>query len=141
VAYLDIDHFKQVNDRFGHAAGDQLLTELGERIKAVLRPSDTVARLGGDEIALIIQLAAADDVHVVGSRLLERIREPFLIEGHRIHASASIGFSVAVPGDTMSTLLKRADMALYEAKGGGRNGMFQADIGSVPAYDFAGGPG
>jgi diguanylate cyclase (GGDEF)-like protein/PAS domain S-box-containing protein len=127
VAYLDIDHFKQVNDTFGHAVGDQLLTELGERVKDALQPSDMVARLGGDEIALIMLLRTIDDVAAVGSRLLETIRAPFETQGNRIHASASIGFAIAVPGDTVATLLKRADVALYEAKSRGRNQMFHAE--------------
>jgi GGDEF domain-containing protein len=69
--------------------------------------------------------------------LLESIREPFLIHGHIVHASASIGFAVAIPGDTMATLLKQADMALYEAKNRGRDGMFQAGMGRVPMHDLA----
>ena len=137
VAYLDIDYFKQVNDGFGHAVGDQLLTELGKRLQAILKPSDMVARLGGDEIGLLMQLEAPEEVHLVGSRLLESIREPFLIHGHIVHASASIGFAVAIPGDTMATLLKQADMALYEAKNRGRDGMFQAGMGRVPMHDLA----
>jgi diguanylate cyclase (GGDEF)-like protein/PAS domain S-box-containing protein len=131
VAYLDIDHFKKVNDRFGHAVGDQLLKEVARRITQALRPADVIARLGGDEIALIMPLATTDDLHAIGLRLLESIREPFLIEGHVINASASIGVAVARPGDTSATLLKRADMALYEAKASGRNGMFHADEGLI----------
>lgn len=132
IAYLDIDHFMHLNDRYGHDVGDQLLRELGRRIKAVLRPADTVARLGDDEIAVIMRLKAADDVRIVGSRLLKTIREPFLINEHRIEVTASIGFAIAVAGDSVSTLLERAQSALSEVKGGGRDGMVQAKIPDAP---------
>jgi diguanylate cyclase (GGDEF)-like protein len=132
VAFLDIDHFAQVNDRLGKEVGDRFLKEFGVRIKAVLRPGDTVARLVGDEIALIMRLKAPDDVRIVGARLLTSVREPFLIDEHRIQVTASIGFALAVPGDSVSKLLKRANEALHQVKDGGRDGMAQAEIPSAP---------
>jgi len=132
VAFLDIDHFKQVNDRFGHDVGDQLLKELGRRMKAVLRPADTVARLDGDKIGLIMRFKAPDDVRTVGSRLLQRMRDPFIIGEHRILATASIGFAIAVPGDTIPSLLMRVDTALDEVKGTGRNDMIHAEVPDRP---------
>jgi len=132
VAYLDIDHFKQVNDQFGRGVGDQLLKELGRRMKAVLRPADTVARLDGDMIALIMRFKAPEDVRIVGSRLLQRIREPFVIGEHRISATASIGFAIAIPGDTIPTLLKRVETALDEVKDSGRDDMIHAEVPDAP---------
>lgn len=127
VAYLDIDHFKRVNDGFGHDVGDQLLKQLGHRIESSVLHSDTAARLGGDEFALIMQLATRDDTRIVGSRLLARIRPPYVIEERSLRATASIGFAIAVPGDTVSSLLKRADAALYKAKAEGRDRMCLAE--------------
>ena len=128
VAYLDVDHFKRVNDSFGHDVGDQLLKQLGERIGTELLHSDTAARLGGDEFALIMRLDATDNSGSVGSRLLARIRQPYLIEQQSLRATASIGFAMAVPGDTASSLLKRADAALYRAKAEGRDRVCQAQV-------------
>lgn len=131
VAYLDVDHFKRVNDRFGHDVGDRFLVELGRRLEACLGPADTVARLGGDEFALLIHLAAPDDIRQIGSKLLTGIRRNLVIDGHRLQPSASIGFVVAVAGDTAQALIKRADVALYEAKASGRNSIWQAVDGEA----------
>jgi diguanylate cyclase (GGDEF)-like protein len=131
VAYLDVDHFKRVNDRFGHDVGDRFLVELGRRLEVCLGPSDTVARLGGDEFALLIHLAAPDDIRQIGSKLLTGIRRNLVIDGHRLQPSASIGFVVAVAGDTAQALIKRADVALYEAKASGRNSIWQAVDGEA----------
>ncbi|WP_180960818.1 GGDEF domain-containing protein, partial [Klebsiella pneumoniae] len=102
VAYIDIDHFKRVNDNFGHDVGDQLLKELGHRIQASVKHSDTVARLGGDEFALIMHLTVPDDLEVVASRLLACIRQPFQLGPHSIQSSVSVGFALAIAGDTAS---------------------------------------
>ncbi|MBA3479060.1 MAG: GGDEF domain-containing protein [Lautropia sp.] len=125
VAYLDIDHFKQVNDNFGHDVGDELLKLVASRIGAALRHSDTVARLGGDEFGIILpDLAAADDVYTVVAHILESLRQPFFIEAHQIRVSASIGFTIASLGDTRESLVSRSDRALYQVKRSGRNGVF-----------------
>ena len=128
VAYIDIDYFKQVNDSFGHDVGDRFLVEMARRIEGCLMHSDTVARLGGDEFALLLHLAAPGDVALVGSRLLASIRRTLVIDAHRMQPSASIGFAVAVAGDTARNMLKRADAALYEAKASGRDGISHAVI-------------
>jgi len=134
VAYIDLDHFKRVNDSFGHDVGDQLLKELGRRLESSLTRSDTVARLGGDEFALIMRLSAAGDAHALGYRLLASIRQPFLVGSQSFRPSASIGFATAAPGDTASGLLKRADIALYDAKDGGRDAIRHATRGKLAAH-------
>ena len=121
VFCLDLDHFKDVNDTLGHAAGDKLLRGLAARMRACLRDEDTLARLGGDEFAVILPVARhRQDVEAVARRLLETTREPFDLDGHLVHAGLSIGVVLATPGMDGGELVKQADLALYEAKGGGR---------------------
>jgi diguanylate cyclase (GGDEF)-like protein/PAS domain S-box-containing protein len=120
---LDLDQFKEVNDGLGHAAGDQLLRELAERLSKVVRKSDTLARLGGDEFALV-QSAARDRnaAGLLARRLLRAFARPFQIEGHRLEVTASLGITIFPDdGDTPERLLRNADMALYQAKAAGRN--------------------
>jgi len=120
VLMLDLDRFKELNDTLGHAAGDRLLAELGPRLSAALRPTDTLARLGGDEFAVLCPGAAAPGAHRVAHRLHEALAEPFAIGDLAVHVDVSAGIAVA-PGDgrTVSELLQRADVAMYQAKGGG----------------------
>jgi diguanylate cyclase (GGDEF)-like protein len=130
VAYLDVDFFKRVNDTYGHDVGDELLKVVAERLQGTLKHSDTVARLGGDEFALILpEISAADDVYRVTDRLLESLRQPVVIDRHSLRITASVGFAVAVAGDTTASLLSRADKALYLVKRRGRNGALQDDHG------------
>ncbi len=123
VLFLDLDRFKQVNDRFGHPAGDALLIAVAKRLRERLRDSDTLARLGGDEFVVVLEnLAAADRATEVAQELIARLSEPFdLPGGQRAEIGASIGISLfpkdgMVPGD----LIKQADIALYQSKQGGR---------------------
>jgi len=120
VLMLDLDRFKELNDTLGHAAGDRLLAELGPRLSAALRPTDTLARLGGDEFAVLCPGAAATGARRVARRLHEALEEPFAIGDLAVHVDVSAGIAVA-PGDgrTVSELLQRADVAMYQAKGGG----------------------
>ena len=123
LLYVDLDHFKSVNDSLGHEAGDMLLNAVSERMRAVLRASDVLARLGGDEFTAL--LPAPSDAHTarrVGAKLLDALATPFEIQGHAVHMSASVGFSV-FPQDSPAPedLLRCADLAMYEAKHGGRN--------------------
>ncbi len=122
VFCLDLDHFKQVNDRLGHPVGDGLLQAVANRIQACVHESDTVARLGGDEFA-IIQLAVGQpgQAELLASRIIAAFRNPFEVDGHQIVASVSIGAAIA-PGDGISAekMLKNADIALYLAKSEGR---------------------
>jgi diguanylate cyclase (GGDEF)-like protein/PAS domain S-box-containing protein len=120
---LDLDRFKAVNDSLGHAAGDSLLQEIGQRLASALRQSDTVARVGGDEFMLLLPGSAiTGDAAKIAAKLLKAIARPLLFEGQRLQVSGSIGISLyPYDGDDAETLLKRADSAMYRAKERGRN--------------------
>jgi len=123
VALLDLDGFKQVNDRLGHAAGDRLLQAVVQRLGAKLRAGDTLARLGGDEFGLLLpNLERLDDLEGVCERLLAAVRKPVELDGGTIVVSASLGLTLFPldEGDA-DTLIRHADMALYAAKGSGRD--------------------
>lgn len=121
---LDLDHFKEVNDRFGHAAGDALLQQVAARMREQVRETDVVARLGGDEFAIL--LADSTDPNaggVVADKLVAALSQPFPIDDHEAQVGASIGISV-FPQDanTADQLMRNADLALYRAKAMGRGG-------------------
>jgi diguanylate cyclase (GGDEF)-like protein len=123
VMFIDLDRFKHVNDMMGHAAGDQLLVQAGERLAQCVRASDVVARLGGDEFAIVLphlgeQAAAA----AIAATIIEALARPFQLHGQEIFVSASIGIA-CYPQDGASAdmLLKSADIAMYSAKNNGRN--------------------
>jgi len=123
VCYLDLDGFKPVNDEFGHAAGDRLLIEVAQRLKACVRGGDTVARLGGDEFVLL--LAGLSDVRECDqalSRVSASLVHPFSVGGEEVSISASIGVTLYPnDGSDADTLLRHADQAMYVAKQAGRN--------------------
>lgn len=121
---IDLDHFKMINDSLGHTIGDQLLKVVAERLKAMFGPGITLARLGGDEFAVLaescpqlVQAAA------LAQRIIEGLKEPFLIDGQQLFINTSIGISL-FPSDALSAeqLLRNADSALFKAKSAGRNG-------------------
>ena len=117
---LDLNGFKQVNDRYGHHVGDVLLRLVSQRVSGISRRLDLVVRLGGDEIAIVQHGAMTPkDCIALASRLLAAFREPFEVEGHVIHVSASIG-SALYPQDSsnLSDLMRHADRAMYAAKAG-----------------------
>ncbi len=122
VLCLDLDHFKEVNDTLGHGAGDLLLKELAERLKACIRPTDTVARLGGDEFAVIqVGVNQPLEVGALSRKIMDVVRVPFEIDDKELYVGVSIG--VALPegvDDDPERLLKNADIALYRAKQAGR---------------------
>ena len=123
LLFLDIDRFKQVNDRFGHAAGDELLRQATERLAGVVRPGDLLARQGGDEFLLVLDAVAdgaAAHAAEVAARLADALRGGFLLAGETVHVTASIGIST-YPGDAEDarTLLQHADAAMYAAKAAG----------------------
>ncbi|MBN6740441.1 EAL domain-containing protein [Acidithiobacillus sp. MC6.1] len=123
VGIFDLDGFKQVNDRWGHAAGDELLRQVVGRVTSLLRKGDTLARLGGDEFGLLLPyLYRIDDIEVICERVLEELRRPFDLGNEAAVISASIGFT-AYPLDDgdPETLLRHADTALYAAKGEGKD--------------------
>lgn len=123
VHYLDLDDFKPVNDRLGHAIGDQLLTRVAERMRRIVREGDVVGRMGGDEFA-ILQPRVEHPEQTLGlaGRLVQGIRQPIEIEGHVVRVGVSIGIALHPEhGRSADRLMRCADAALYEAKAGGRN--------------------
>jgi len=123
LLFLDVDHFKNVNDTRGHEAGDELLKIAARRLLATVRSVDTVARLAGDEFTVIIEgLAEPADAQDVASKLVEALREPMHLGGSFVRVSISVGLALLEPGETdAAALLRRADQALYEAKRRGRD--------------------
>lgn len=123
VVYLDLDGFKQVNDTLGHGVGDTLLKMAAERLVAMVREEDTVARLGGDEFLISLwQVTGAVHAATVASRLIEAVSRPFGIEGHSVNMTASAGVAVyPAHGEDAETLMKSADLAMYQAKRAGKN--------------------
>jgi diguanylate cyclase (GGDEF)-like protein len=123
LMFLDLDHFKQVNDIMGHEAGDALLQEAARRLKGCVREGDTVARLGGDEfVVLLTGLMGPTDPAMVGQKMLSAIGQPFALSGQMFRLSASIGIALYPDdGKDESTLTKNADIAMYHAKMGGKN--------------------
>lgn len=123
VCYLDLDGFKQVNDRHGHEGGDQLLIRIGGRVQALLRSQDTLARLGGDEMVLLLgDVADPQDCPAALERIRRVVAEPVELPGGAVQVSASMGYAVfPLDGDCPDLLLRRADQAMYEAKQGGKN--------------------
>jgi diguanylate cyclase (GGDEF)-like protein len=121
--FLDLDRFKNVNDTLGHAAGDQLLKQVAERLLATVRVEDTVARLGGDEFAVLLpRIESVDVATVVADKVWAALQEPFLLGHQQLFITSSIGLAIAPhDGDHYDTLLKHADIAMYRAKQQGRN--------------------
>src|ERR1700692_482275 len=137
VMLLDLDRFKSVNDSLGHRAGDELLKEVAQRLKGVVRDIDTVARLGGDDFVLIITPSPEADVaQQVATRIIDAMQAPVRIAGVEIHTSPSIGIAF-YPGDaaTVETLLANADAAMYSAKERGRNN-YQLFVPSMNAATY-----
>lgn len=123
VMFLDIDGFKIINDRFGHAVGDELLRQIAERLVECLRESDSVARLGGDEFTVILEGGKrVEDAGQVASKILRSIGTPFTVGARELVVTTSIGIAVyPVDGDSYDELVKGADTAMYQAKAAGRN--------------------
>jgi diguanylate cyclase (GGDEF)-like protein/PAS domain S-box-containing protein len=124
VLYCDLDHFKAVNDTYGHAAGDELIRVTAQRLTAALRDHDTAGRIGGDEFIVVIgQLSDPADVAALADRILVSIARPIEIDSVQVTPTGSIGVAVGVPEVATSPdeLLSRADRALYQAKRSGRN--------------------
>ena len=119
--FLDLDGFKQVNDTYGHAAGDDLLRMVGERLQAAVRAGDLVARLGGDEF-VVLQTSGSNNEKAMAARLLACLERSFPIRGDAVRIGASLGLAVAPRhGEDLDRLVAAADAALYEAKAAGRN--------------------
>ena len=121
VLFADLDRFKQVNDTYGHQAGDELLIAVGQRLSALVRPGDTLARISGDEFVFLCEdLRHAEDVEILAARINNALSSPFQLTGFKITISASVGMAYAGPGQAITTqLVTDADIAMYQAK---RNG-------------------
>ncbi len=123
LLFLDLDHFKAVNDSFGHALGDELLQSVAKRLQASTRESDTISRFGGDEFVILLQdIHEAADAALMATHLIDSLSEPFSLSGRQIIIGASIGITL-FPADANNpdNLLQNADMAMYHAKDTGRN--------------------
>lgn len=120
--FLDVDHFKIVNDSLGHDAGDTLLVELGRRLQGSVRSADTVARLGGDEFVVVIEDVMGPEAALsITHGIAEAMRQPFRVDGHELAPSVSAGLAMAEPGMSAESLVRNADMAMYAAKQAGRD--------------------
>jgi diguanylate cyclase (GGDEF)-like protein len=121
VLFIDLDGFKQVNDRLGHSAGDVVLRAVADRLRICLRDSDTVARFGGDEFAVVVErLAAPDHVEITAERIVAEVGRPIEVGTHRTRVTASIGIALNHPGDSADDILREADLAMYTAKTTGK---------------------
>ncbi len=136
VLFLDLDDFKDVNDTRGHAAGDQLLTAVSERLRACTRSGDEVARLGGDEFAIVVD-GGAEVATTVGGRVLAALSEPVLVGGRPLTVHVSIGVAdTGTAGDRRAgTLLRNADLAMYQAKSAGKNRLVRYAPGMAQAAE------
>jgi len=120
LLFLDVDHFKKVNDTLGHAAGDAVLCAVAERLQEVLRDDDTAARLGGDEFAILLEDTSALEAAEVAQRILEAVRRPVECAGRVVTTGVSIGVAERGVDTDAGTLLRHADLAMYAAKRAGR---------------------
>jgi diguanylate cyclase (GGDEF)-like protein len=121
LLFVDLDGFKPVNDRFGHAAGDAVLVDVAGRLTACVRQSDTVARLGGDEFALLLEDVHPPDVSSACDRILAALSRGAHVAGHHLALSASVGVAFGDSSETAESMLRNADLAMYEAKSRGKN--------------------
>ena len=122
LAYCDLDGFKRINDQHGHAVGDQVLTETGARIRAIVRAQDLVIRMGGDEI--LVALAgvdhAQDAVHA-GEKIADAVTRPIHVDEEDVSVTVSVGVVLAQDGEATADVVVRADLAMYSAKKAGKN--------------------
>lgn len=125
VMFMDIDHFKNVNDTLGHDVGDELLKVMAARLNTCVRSEDTIARQGGDEFVVILsEIGNPQDAAIVAEKIIETLRQPISIKGHELQVTCSIGIAVypAQGTDDAVVLMKKADIAMYAVKEAGRNG-------------------
>ncbi len=138
VLFIDLDHFKNINDSLGHNAGDILLQTISKRLNNSIRKSDTVARLGGDEFSVILDhFSHIDTIKSVVNNIINSVKEPIYINNQKIYTTLSLGVSIyPQDGIDTETLIKNADIAMYKAKDNGRNNyQFYAQNMSKKAYE------
>jgi diguanylate cyclase (GGDEF)-like protein len=130
VQFIDLDHFKQINDRLGHRVGDLLLQAVAQRLRSLLRQMDTVSRIGGDEFIVVLpDIHSAKAAGDIADRILEALEQPYLLDGHPLNITPSIGISLhPAHGDDAAVLISRADAAMYHAKRMGRRNYRLYDI-------------
>ena len=121
VAFVDVDYFKQVNDRYGHSAGDHVLTIIAQRLQGSVPPGDMVARIGGDEFVVLMRDANPDSCQRVGEAIATSMRSPIVADGKPLFITLSVGFALGTAPLAPADLLETADTALYNAKESGRN--------------------
>jgi len=114
--FIDLDHFKQVNDRFGHYAGDTLLKEVAARIESHVRPRDNIGRFAGDEFIVLIEDVSSDLVMDIAGRILESVKQPIRVEDTNVTIDASIGITMSGNAQDAKELIEIADKAMYYAK-------------------------
>ncbi|WP_374581748.1 diguanylate cyclase domain-containing protein [Pseudoduganella sp.] len=142
LAVLDIDHFKAINDTYGHQAGDAVLVQFADRLRHAVRSTDTVARIAGDEFVIVFEhLDAAHDVNLLGEKVVAAMKAPFSVNGKALEVTASIGIALTteLPADVDKVMLA-ADQALYCVKAAGRNGFAVNCVGAermLSVRDFA----
>lgn len=128
VLFCDIDHFKDINDTWGHAVGDAVLVTMASRVRESVRQGDMVGRIGGDEMLVVLfGLHGYDEAVRIADGIRCRAAEPIHESGHTVHATLSIGATLAVPGESVSSIIGRADTAMYQAKLGGRNAVVRIE--------------
>lgn len=119
--YLDIDHFKNINDNIGHQAGDQLLQEVARRLKQITTSDEFIARLGGDEFAIVYRSGTLAQIAMFADRILSAFQDPFELVRNSEFVACSMGIAQApLHGDNPDVLMRNADLALYASKSGGR---------------------
>lgn len=132
VHLLDLDQFKHINDTMGHGAGDKLLQSVADRLRPLVRETDTIARMGGDEFAILqSSITQVADAEILAQRVNDALSQPFDVDGNRVIIGTSIGIALGPrDGSTAERLLRNADLALYQAKGDGRGAFrfFKADM-------------
>jgi diguanylate cyclase (GGDEF)-like protein len=148
MMFMDLDHFKTINDTLGHDVGDNLLRQVAERLRACVREADTVARLGGDEFVVMLEdldmpaPSAATQIELIGEKILTALNKPYQVGLHTLSSTPSIGVTLFLGHDeSVDDLLKKADIAMYQAKMSGRNAIrfydpyMQAGIAARTALD------
>lgn len=136
VMFLDLDRFKNINDSLGHMIGDELLQQVSIRLKDCIREGDTLARFGGDEFTLMLPKLhnGRDDASKLAEKITNTLKQPFIVDGHELYVSASIGIALyPQDGNNIDNLIKHADVAMYHVKGQGKNGyQFYSNEMNVP---------